>query len=151
MVQFGLPVLDNLPQTDPVLTPKITSQVTVDETVPVNRPGLMISPDDAMLMGSDATNKQQEALENQEILSKFGGDFDPSTELNDNLLEFDLSKSKNLPAKQQKFKDIYPDGTLTPLALENGDVKLFYKKKPGDPFRFVNRGVNVPEIAGALA
>ena len=79
MVQFGLPVLDNLPQTDPVLTPKITSQVTVDETVPVNRPGLMISPDDAMLMGSDATNKQQEALENQEILSKFGGDFDPST------------------------------------------------------------------------
>ena len=151
MVQFGLPVLDNLPQTDPVLTPKITSQVTVDETVPINRPGLMISPDDAMLMGSDATNKQQEALENQEILSKFGGDFDPSTELNDNLLEFDLSKSKNLPAKQQKFKDIYPDGTLTPLALENGDVKLFYKKKPGDPFRFVNRGVNVPEIAGALA
>jgi|TARA_A100000172_G_scaffold32308_1_gene19399 hypothetical protein len=151
MAIFGTPLPEDLLQTNPVVIPEIKTPTRVDERIPINRPGLMISPNDAIMMGSDEEDRRKEGLENQELFSKFAGDFDPSTELNDNLLEFDLSKSKNLTAKQQKFKEIYPDGILTPLALENGDVKLFYKKKPTDPFRFVNRGVNVPEIVGALA
>ena len=106
MAIFGTPLLEDIPQTDPVIIPEINKPAIVDERIPINRPGLMISPDDAMMMGSDEESKRKEGLENQELLAKFAGDFDSSTELNDNLLEFDLSKSKNLTAKQQKFKEI---------------------------------------------
>jgi len=160
MAIFGTPLLEDIPQTDSVvkpIDPNIT-QSDLNMTAYGSSRGLSSIELEKQRIATLASGtqppeffEQQEALENQELLSKFAGDFDPSTELNDNLLEFDLSKSKNLTAKQQKFKEIYPDGTLTPLSLENGDVKLFYKKTPTDPFRFVNRGANVPEIVGALA
>ena len=158
MVEFVTPRLDNIPTVqEPIIDPNIT-QSDLNMTAYGSSRGLSSIELEKEKIAALASGtkppeffEQQIALENQELLAKFAGNFDPSTELNDNLLEFDLSKSKNLTAKQQKFNEIYPNGILTPLALENGDIKLFYKKKPNDPFRFVNRGVNVPEIAGALA
>lgn len=93
---------------------------------------------------------EKENLYNQEILSLFGGDFDPNGELDDNILEFSMSKGKTLTAKQQVFNNKYPNGSLVPMSLSDGTVKLFYKKTPEDKFRIVNRGVNVPELAGAV-
>ena len=95
-------------------------------------------------------NERERLAIDQEMNVLTSGNFDPSQELDDNRLEFDMAGSKSLNAKRQKFLEEYPNGTLTPISLSNGDVKLIYKKEPNDPFRFVNRGVNNPEIARAI-
>lgn len=90
---------------------------------------------------------------NQEANIQLGGNFDPTTELDNNTLEFDMAGSKSLTAKQQKFKDAYPNGILTPLAFSDQSVRMVYKinqNDPNEPFKFVNRGVNNPEIARSL-
>lgn len=96
------------------------------------------------------SQKKKENLFNQEITTLFGGNYDPIGELDDNMLEFNMAKGKTLTAKQQAFNEKYPEGSLVPMTMSNGNVKLFFTKKPEDKFRIVNKGINVPELSAAV-
>lgn len=137
MAQFVLPEIDFVPK---------QQKQTVEEPLTERR----INPRFKKANQSIQQGINKELLLNQEITSLFGGNFDSTKELDNNLLEFDMAKSKNLPAKMQKLKNVYPQGELVPLTLSSGDVKLFYRESPQDKFKFVNKGVNFPELAGAL-
>ena len=137
MAQYTLPEIDFVPK---------QKQQTVEEPLTERR----INPRFKKANQSIQQGINKELLLNQEITSLFGGNFDSTKELDNNLLEFDMAKSKNLPAKIQKLKNVYPQGELVPLTLSSGDVKLFYRESPQDKFKFVNKGVNFPELTGAL-
>src|SRR5210317_986050 len=136
--------------------PELSSKVTVEDVAPkinfINQQQNDVSP--TVKVGNrfqpaiDSAKKrkeQKENLYNQEVLVKLGGDFNPQGELDDNLLEFDMAGSENLIAKQQKFKNKYPEGSLIPLTMSDGSVELFFKKTPNEKYRSVNKGVNFPE------
>tara|TARA_R100001460_G_scaffold31903_2_gene62738 strand:+ start:304 stop:2733 length:2430 start_codon:yes stop_codon:yes gene_type:complete len=141
--------------------PELSSKVTVDDVAPkinfINQQQNNVSPNvkvgNRFQSGIDSAkerNQEKENLYNQEVLVKLGGDFNPQGELDDNLLEFDMAGSENLVAKQQKFKNKYPEGSLIPLTMNDGSVELFFKKTPNEKYRSVNKGVNVPELARAV-
>jgi len=141
--------------------PELSSKVTVEDVAPkinfINQQQNDVSP--TVKVGNrfqpaiDSAKKrkeQKENLYNQEVLVKLGGDFNPQGELDDNLLEFDMAGSENLIAKQQKFKNKYPEGSLIPLTMSDGSVELFFKKTPNEKYRSVNKGVNFPELSRAV-
>ena len=141
--------------------PELSSKVTVDDVAPkinfINQQQNNVNPNVKVVnrfqSGIDSAkkrNQEKENLYNQEVLVKLGGDFNPQGELDDNLLEFDMAGSENLVAKQQKFKNKYPEGSLIPLTMNDGSVELFFKKTPNEKYRSVNKGVNVPELARAV-
>ena len=152
MTTYTLPNFGTKPQ-PAIETPMETSNVDgltqdalAEQQAVFQRTGIM--PEIASIIKKD--KERQTLAINQEMNILTSGNFDPARELDDNTLEFDMAGSKSLNAKRQKFLEEYPNGTLTPISLSNGDVKLIYKKEQNDPFRFVNRGVNNPEIARAI-
>ena len=152
MTTFTLPNLGTDPQ--PVVTPMetvntegLTQDALAEQAAVFKKMGVLTQTATAV----QEKQKQENIAIDAEMNVLTSGNFDGKIELNDNALEFDMAGSKSLNAKRQKFLEEYPNGTLTPIALSNGDVKLIYKKEPNDPFRFVNRGVNYPEIARAIA
>ena len=152
MTTFTLPNLGTDPQ--PVVTPMetvntegLTQDALAEQAAVFKKMGVLTQTATAV----QEKQKQENIAIDAEMNVLTSGNFDGKIELNDNALEFDMAGSKSLNAKRQKFLEEYPNGTLTPIALSNGDVKLIYKKEPNDPFRFVNRGVNNPEIARAIA
>ena len=131
---------------------KINNNVVADNNTVVTTPeGPFLSKGRSPSIRRKIFKREDPSLAlNAEMNVITSGDFDGKIELNDNLLEFDMAGSKNINAKRQKFLEQYPNGTLTPVQLSNGDVKLIYKKEENDPYRFVNRGVNYPEITRAI-
>ena len=143
------------------ILPELSNRITVDDVTPKinilgnqqNLNNLNNKSPVRVQSGIDAARSrklQKDNLYNQEVLVKLGGDYNPQGELDDNILEFDMAGSDNLVAKQQKFKNKYPEGSLIPLTMNDGSVELFYKKNPNEKFRSVNKGVNVPEISRAI-
>ena len=89
---------------------------------------------------------------NDEATRFLQGDFQAGEDLTDAWFKFTLAKNKTLTAKQQNFSDKYPNGVLTQITLPSTkETKLIYKKTPQDKFRFLDIGINAPEIMGALA
>lgn len=143
------------------ILPELSNRITVDDVTPKinilgnqqNLNNLNNKSPVRVQSGIDAARSrklQKDNLYNQEVLVKLGGDYNPQGELDDNILEFDMAGSDNLVAKQQKFKNKYPEGSLIPLTMNDGSVELFYKKNPNEKYKSVNKGVNVPEISRAI-
>jgi|11_taG_2_1085331.scaffolds.fasta_scaffold00549_4 hypothetical protein len=104
------------------------------------------------LMTNESEKIRTNKMRNDEANQFLQGDFTVGEDLTDAWFKFDLAKSKTLTAKQQKFVNKYPNGVLTQITLPStNEVKLVYKKEPTDKFRFLDIGVNYPEIMGAVA
>ena len=89
---------------------------------------------------------------NDEATRFLQGDFQAGENLTDAWFKFTLAKNKTLTAKQQNFSNKYPNRILTQITLPSTkETKLIYKKTPQDKFRFLDIGINAPEIMGALA
>jgi len=89
---------------------------------------------------------------NDEATRFLQGDFQAGEDLTDPWFKFTLAKNKTLTAKQQNFSNKYPNGVLTQITLPSTkETKLIYKKTPQDKFRFLDIGINAPEIMGAVA
>jgi len=103
------------------------------------------------LMTNESEKQRKNDMRNEEATRFLQGDFQIGEDLTDPWFKFDLAKSKTLTAKQQKFANKFPDGVLTQITLpSSNEVKLVYKKNQNDKFRFLDIGVNYPEIMGAL-
>ena len=103
------------------------------------------------LMTNESEKIRQDKLRNEEASRFLEGDFVEGENLTDAWFKFDLAGSKTLTAKQQKFKSKYPNGILTQFTLPStNETKLIYKKNPNDKFRFLDIGVNYPEITRGL-
>ena len=93
---------------------------------------------DDVRVGREAVEQAQIAIDqhNLRLEGIFGkGNFAPGEGLEDFGFRFDAARSDKFSEVVRKFQKKFPNGSMFPMELDNGELGVFYRKENGEPWR----------------